>query len=109
MGVFVGPRIFSDPFKTPLLSMLVHLREEYRSNGGSETDDEQIIELCMREGEFIDTTNIPLSFLDAIIVKAIRKSHPLFAQLKVSEDVLIKRYYQRKVIDELLDMYSEEE
>ncbi len=106
IGVFVGPRIFLDPLKTPLLSMLVHLREEYRLNGLGEVDDEGVIELCMREGEYVDITNIPLSFLDAIIVKAIKKSHPLLAQLKISDDELIRRYYQKKVINELYE-YSE--
>ena len=106
MGVFVGPRIFLDPLKTPLLSMLVHLREEYRLNGLGEFDEERVIELCMREGEYVDITNIPLSFLDTIIVKAIKKSQPLFAQLKISDDELIRRYYQKKVINELYE-YSE--
>lgn len=107
IGIVVLPSAFADVLKTPLLHMLIHMREEYIING-YDMDEKRNIELCLREGEYIDTTNIPLSFLDTIIVNAIKRSNPLYSVRNISEEELIRTYYQKKVIPTLREVHEEE-
>ncbi len=104
--VVVKPEYFINPEKTKLLFMLMHARETYLRSG-YHIDEEVTMEIRIREGEYVDTTKIPLSFMDTIIVNAINKSNPLHVLRHLSPEELMYEYYQKEVIPSLSPLSEE--
>lgn len=104
--IVVNPEYFINPEKTKLLFMLMHARETYLRSG-CYTDEEAIMEIRIREGEYVDTIKIPLSFVDTIIVNDINRLNPLHALRHLSHNELMYEYYQKEVIPSLSPMSEE--